>query len=126
MFGICASGMVMASQSNAWLMRRLGPETQIKWVGLGAIGAAGFLTLTVLLHLASVPVMAFGAFLLFAAQGISMTPASVTALDTQGANAGAAAALMGALQLATGSAISGAVSALFPPESIVLVGTQLG
>jgi hypothetical protein len=33
---------------------------------------------------------------------------------------------MGALQLATGSAISGAVSALFPPESIVLVGTQLG
>ena len=125
MFGVCASGMVMSSQSNAWLMRRLGAETQLKWVGLGAIAAAGFLTLAVLLHVASVPVMALGAFCLFAAQGISMTPASVTALDTQGANAGAAAALMGALQLATGSAISGAVSALFPPESIVLVGTQL-
>ncbi len=125
MFGICASGMVASSQANSWLMRRLGAERQLRWVGLFAIAAAVFLTGMVLAHLASLPVMMLGSFLLFAAQGVSMTPASVTALDHQGANAGAAAALMGALQLATGSAISGLVSALFAPQAIVLVGTQL-
>jgi MFS transporter, DHA1 family, multidrug resistance protein len=125
MFGICASGMVMSSQTNSWLMRRLGAERQLRWVGLGAIASAAFLTGSVLLHLAALPVMMLGAFLLFAAQGVSMTPASVTALDHQGDNAGAAAALMGAVQLAIGSAISGIVSALFPPHAIVLVGTQL-
>ena len=125
MFGICASGMVMSSQTNSFLMRRLGAERQLRLVGLAAMGAGLFLTTTVLAHLASLPVMMLGSFLLFASQGVSMTPASVTALDHQGDNAGAAAALMGALQLATGSAISGLVSALFAPEAIVLVGTQL-
>jgi DHA1 family bicyclomycin/chloramphenicol resistance-like MFS transporter len=89
------------------------------------MAAAVFLTGVVLAHLAPLPVMMLGSFLLFAAQGVSMTPASVTALDHQGANAGAAAALMGAVQLATGSAISGLVSALFTPQALVLVGTQL-
>ena len=125
MFGVCASGMVMSSQANSWLMRRLGAERQLRWVGLGAIAAGLFLTTTVLLHVATLPVMMLGAFLLFASQGVSMTPASVTALDHQGDNAGAAAALMGAVQLAVGSAISGGVSALFAPQAIVLVGTQL-
>jgi hypothetical protein len=69
--------------------------------------------------------MMLGAFLLFSAQGVSMTPASVTALDGQGARAGAAAALMGAVQLSVGSAISGFVSAAFAPRSFVLVATQL-
>ena len=125
MFGVCASGMVMSSQANSWLMRRLGAERQLRWVGLAAIAAGLFLTSTVLLHVATLPVMMLGAFLLFASQGVSMTPASVTALDHQGDNAGAAAALMGAVQLAVGSAISGGVSALFAPQAIVLVGTQL-
>jgi len=125
MFGVCASGMVMASQANAWLMRRLGAERQIRLVGLAAVSTALILTTLVLLHLANLPVMMAGAFALFACQGVSMTPASVTALDTQGANAGAAAALMGALQLTTGSAISAVASGLFAPEPIVLVGTQL-
>lgn len=125
MFGVCASGMVMSSQANSWLMRRLGAERQLRWVGLAAIAAGLFLTTTVLLHVATLPVMMLGAFLLFASQGVSMTPASVTALDHQGDNAGAAAALMGAVQLAVGSAISGGVSALYAPQAIVLVGTQL-
>jgi DHA1 family bicyclomycin/chloramphenicol resistance-like MFS transporter len=125
MFGVCASGMVASSQANSWLMRRLGAERQLRWVGLFAMVAAVFLTGMVLAHLAPLPVMMLGSFLLFASQGVSMTPASVTALDHQGANAGAAAALMGAVQLATGSAISGVVSALFAPQALVLVGTQL-
>jgi DHA1 family bicyclomycin/chloramphenicol resistance-like MFS transporter len=125
MFGVCASGMVASSQANSWLMRRLGAERQLRWVGLFAMAAAVFLTGMVLAHLAPLPVMMLGSFLLFASQGVSMTPASVTALDHQGANAGAAAALMGAVQLATGSAISGVVSALFAPQALVLVGTQL-
>ncbi len=125
MFGLCASGMVICSQANATVMRRLGAERQIRLVGLVAVSVAALLTSAVLLHLANLQVMALGAFALFGCQGLSMTPASVTALDNQGANAGAAAALMGAVQLAMGSAISALASALFAPEPIVLVGTQL-
>jgi DHA1 family bicyclomycin/chloramphenicol resistance-like MFS transporter len=125
MFGVCASGMIMASQFNATLMRRLGAERQLKWVSLGAVGVASVLTAGVALGVASLPFMMLGAFLLFSAQGVSMTPASVTALDGQGERAGAAAALMGAVQLAVGSTISGFVSAAFAPRSLVLVSTQL-
>jgi DHA1 family bicyclomycin/chloramphenicol resistance-like MFS transporter len=125
MFGVCASGMIMASQFNATLMRRLGAERQLKWVSLGAVGVASVLTAGVALGVASLPFMMLGAFLLFSAQGVSMTPASVTALDGQGERAGAAAALMGAVQLSVGSTISGFVSAAFAPRSLVLVSTQL-
>ena len=125
MFGVCASGMIIASQFNATLMRRLGAERQLKWVSLGAVGVAAVLTAGATFGLASLPFMMLGAFLLFSAQGVSMTPASVTALDGQGERAGAAAALMGAVQLSVGSAISGFVSAAFAPRSLVLVSTQL-
>ena len=63
MFGICASGMVASSQANSWLMRRLGAERQLRWVGLFAIAAAVFLTGMVLAHLASLPVMMLGLWL---------------------------------------------------------------
>lgn len=124
-FGVCASGMIAASQFNAYLMRKIGARKQLAWVTLAAMSISALLCTATALGQMTAPVLMVGVFLLFSCQGMAIAPSSVTALDRHGDRAGAAAALMGALQMAMGSVVSGLVSALFAPSLATLVVTQL-
>ena len=126
MFSFCASGMIIASQFNARLMRTLGARRQLALVSTVAVACASLMAGLAIAGFGSAPVIMAGTFGLFACQGLSLTPASVTALDSHPRTAGAAAALMGATQLACGAVISGLISALCAPTLQTLVLTQLG
>ena len=126
MFSFCASGMIIASQFNARLMRTLGARRQLALVSTVAVASASLMAGLAIAGFGSALMIMAGTFVLFACQGLSLTPASVTALDSHPRTAGAAAALMGATQLAFGALISGLISALCAPTLQTLVLTQLG
>jgi DHA1 family bicyclomycin/chloramphenicol resistance-like MFS transporter len=125
LFGLCATGMIATAQLNATVMRKIGAELQIRLTSATAVGVAVVMLGLVLTNHAPLWVMGLGTFLLFCCQGLNITPTTVTALDSQGANAGSAASLMGTLQMTFGATASGLVSNLFAPHAATLVGAQL-
>jgi len=106
---ICSIGLTQVSPN---LMRRWGPRRLI----VRATGAGILLTAAAApLALAGIGgLVLFQAYsmLLFCVAGLALTPAAVSALDAGSSGAGAAAGLLGTLQLAVTAAASAAVSAL--------------
>ncbi|MBA4090701.1 MAG: adenylate cyclase [Sphingobium sp.] len=114
---------IIATQFAPALMRRLGARPLVTGVALVAIGATGLIALAG----AGAPIALFQAYsmLLFALSGFILTPAAISALDAAAGGAGAAAGLLGTLQLAITAAASAAVS-LLPSVSILPLTGVLG
>ena len=116
LLGMNAITSIAATQFAPGLMRRLGAQKLVIWVNL----AATAITIGVLLYPGHLPLLLLQLYsmLLFAGSGITLTPAAISALDASGQGAGAAAGLLGTLQLAITALASAAVS-LFPSFSIL-------
>jgi DHA1 family bicyclomycin/chloramphenicol resistance-like MFS transporter len=116
---------IVATQFAPGLMRRWGgPKLvlRISAMALALTAALGIWALT-----APVPLPLFQLFTvsLFVASGLMLTPAAITALDAASGGAGAAAGLLGTIQLAITAAASASVS-LFPAFSISPLAGVLG
>lgn len=109
---------IIATQFAPGLMRRLGGRRLIAWVaGSGAAVTAA----AILLALSQgVPLALFQLYsmALFAMAGLMLTPAAVGALDAARSGAGAAAGVLGTIQLAV-TALASAVVSLFPSFSLL-------
>lgn len=110
---------IIATQFAPGLMRRLGVRRLVTIVVLIATVATAAIALAALAsgHLPLAMVQSYS-MLIFAASGLMLTPAAISALDASDQGAGAAAGLLGTLQLGVTAAGSGAVS-LFPSFTIL-------
>jgi DHA1 family bicyclomycin/chloramphenicol resistance-like MFS transporter len=111
---ICSIGL---TQFSPGLMRRWGPRRLI----LSAVGAGVILTLAfglaALSGLSGVILFQVYSMLMFCVAGLALTPAAISALDAGSSGAGAAAGMLGTLQLIITAAASGLLSA-FPAFSL--------
>lgn len=105
---------IVATQAAPRLLQRFGA---VRLAG-SAAGVALAITLLIAL-LGAVPLALFQVFsgLLFIIAGLILTPAATSALDSVGTGIGAAAGLLGTIQLAVTALASAAVS-LWPPVSL--------
>lgn len=110
-FAMNAIGLVGGSQVAPNLMRKLGPARLIL-VGSGVLAAAAvILLLAHLTGLAALVVVLAALFVGFTAMSQISTPAMALALADYGKAAGAAAAVLGSLQIAAGALFSGLLAA---------------
>jgi DHA1 family bicyclomycin/chloramphenicol resistance-like MFS transporter len=111
-FAMNAIGLVGGAQVAPNLMRKLGPARQIL-AASGVLAAATLgLLLAHLMGLATLPVVLALLFIGITAMSQIGTPAMVLALAEYGQAAGAAAAVLGSLQIAAGAVLSGVIAAL--------------
>lgn len=115
---------IVATQFAPGLMRSHGARRLVTGAALVAIGA------TILLALAAgtrapLPLFQLYAMLLFALSGLILTPAATSALDATAGGAGAAAGLLGTLQLAI-TALASATVSLLPSFSVLPLMAVLG
>ena len=111
---VCSIG---STQLSPGLMRRWGPRNVLVRISLaGALltGVAGLLLVSGQLNLILFQVYSM---LLFALAGLLLTPAAISAMDSGKGGAGAAAGMLGALQLVVVAITSAAVS-VFPTFSL--------
>jgi DHA1 family bicyclomycin/chloramphenicol resistance-like MFS transporter len=116
---------IAATQFAPGLMRRLGgPKLVLR---ISAIAFALTATMGLLALRMPIPLPLFQSFTvaLFVMAGLMLTPAAITALDAASGGAGAAAGLLGTIQLVVTAAASAAVS-LFPAFSIRPLAGVLG
>lgn len=109
LLGLASICSIATTQLSPNLMRKHGPRKL-----LGAASAAGVVISLALAGLAAADMLPLGVFqlllmLLFCVVGLVLTPAAVTALDAAQA-AGAAAALLGTMQLAISAVASAAIT----------------
>jgi DHA1 family bicyclomycin/chloramphenicol resistance-like MFS transporter len=113
LFALNAVGLIGAAQFNVWLMRRLG-SGRLLWAGaLVQTAAAVALLAATLTGWDTVPVLAALLFVTLGCQGVLGPTSAVVALEPHAAAAGAASALMGALQFGCGAASSALVSVFY-------------
>ena len=100
-------------------MRRLGVRRLVTTVVLIATVATGGIALAATAS-TQLPLALLQSYsmLIFAVSGLMLTPSAISALDASEQGAGAAAGLLGTLQLGVTAAGSGAVS-LFPSFTII-------
>ena len=128
LLAINAGCSIAATQFAPGLMRRLGGQRLVLRITLVALAATTLMALWA--YRAPVPLAAFQLFsmALFAFAGLMLTPAAITALDATRGGAGAAAGLLGTIQLVVTAVASTAVS-LVPALSIrplvAILGTAL-
>ncbi|WP_121257701.1 multidrug effflux MFS transporter [Nocardioides ferulae] len=108
-FGANAAGMIVGSQVSARLVGRLGPATLLRW-GLLLVGAATVALAAALAWEAPLAVAAGPMWLVLAGLGLSLGNSTALALTPHGADAGSAAALLGASQFLLGAAVPPLVS----------------
>lgn len=127
MFGMNATGFILASQVNAWLLKRISLDRALRAGVYGLVTAALLLLAAALAHPPNgwwlmPPLMAC-----MAALGFTVPNAAAEALQHQGARAGSASALMGTLQFLLG-ALFGAAAAVMvhgspvPLAALILLG----
>jgi DHA1 family bicyclomycin/chloramphenicol resistance-like MFS transporter len=119
-----AAMSIIATQAAPRLLQRYGA---IRLAGTAASVALAATTLVALLGHGTLPLVLFQAFsgLLFVIAGLILTPAATSALDSVGTGIGAAAGLLGTIQLAVTALASAAVS-LWPPTSLMPLTSVLG
>lgn len=109
LFSLNAAAFIGAAQANGWLARRFGLPRVVR------VAVSGFAAVMIInfvltwLGMDSLPGMIALLFIGFAFLGLVIPTTSVLALDRHGDIAGAASALMGALQMMVGSAAMGVV-----------------
>jgi DHA1 family bicyclomycin/chloramphenicol resistance-like MFS transporter len=120
---VCSIGLTQVSPK---LMREWGPRTLI----LRAMGAGVLLTVILggaaLYGVGGVVLFQAYSMLMFCTVGLALTPAAISALDAGKTGAGAAAGMLGTLQLVVTACASGLIS-VFPAFSLApLLGVVLG
>lgn len=115
---------IIATQFAPGLMRRLGARRLVTSVVLIAVIATGGIALAAGAHLPLALLQGYS-MLMFAVSGLMLTPSAISALDASQQGAGAAAGLLGTLQLGVTAAASGAVS-LFPSFTVIPLVSILG
>ena len=115
LLGLAAACSIGSTQLSPNLMRRYGPRRLLRTTTL--VGALLAVLLAALALAAGLSLIALQTIimLMFAAVGLTLTPAAVTALDAAEA-AGAAAALVGTMQLAV-TAVASAALTVFAARS---------
>jgi DHA1 family bicyclomycin/chloramphenicol resistance-like MFS transporter len=116
---------IIATQFAPSLMRRLGARLLVTGVALVAIVATVLIATTGLATTISIGLFQSYSMLLFALAGFILTPAAISALDAAAGGAGAAAGLLGTLQLAITALASAAISIL-PSVSVLPLTGVLG
>ncbi len=122
LFGLNAVALVGASQFAVGAMRRFGPPRLVRiMTGIFATSAITLLVTTGL-GVAGLPLTFLLLFICIGCQGLIFPTVTMLALEPYGAMAGAASAMMGALQFACGAASGAAVSALFNGTGVPMAG----
>lgn len=126
LFALNAVALIGMAQFNVRLMRRLG-SAKLLWAGaiVQTSAACGLLVLTVG-HLDTVPLIAAALFVTLGCQGVLGPTSSVLALESHAKAAGAASALMGALQFGCGAVSSALVSVFFDGTAVPMAGVIAG
>jgi len=124
LFAVNSLGLAVASQVASRLMRRFAPA-RILVVSLPVMAVAGFAAATAAaLDLGLAPVVA-GTFVFLSGAGLSFPCIQVTALAPHGAEAGTAAALLGAINFGFAS-IAAPVVGAFGTATAVPMGLAMG
>lgn len=118
MFGINACGLIAASQLNMFLLRRHDMTTLLQAGLFVAAGAGIFLSTLAWLHMLTLPLLLAGFFVFTSSMGLIAPNGGAAALADQGAKAGTASALMGALQF-TLATLAGASMSLWHDGSVI-------
>jgi DHA1 family bicyclomycin/chloramphenicol resistance-like MFS transporter len=124
-FGSNAFGLIAASQINARLLRRHDMIFLLRAALFVVAGAGLFLTTLAVLQLLTLPLLLGGLFVFISSLGFISPNASAAALAKQGAEAGAASALMGALQFSLAT-LAGASMSLWHDGSVLPLAGVLG
>jgi DHA1 family bicyclomycin/chloramphenicol resistance-like MFS transporter len=116
---------IATTQVSPNLMKRWGPRNVL--IRISAAGLALTTSFAALIMSGQVNLISFQLFsmAIFALAGLLLTPAAISALDAGTGGAGAAAGLLGALQLAV-TALASAVVTIFPAFSLAPLVTVLG
>ena len=124
-FGLNAAGLIAASQTNPWLLRRYSPQRVLS-TAVG-VGMASTLTLVVAAMLGA-PLWAVlvPLFVTVAVCGFSFPNAPALALSRHGEAAGTAAALLGSAQFGIAAAVAPMVGALGTDSAVPMAGVILG
>ena len=123
-FGLNAAGLIAASQTNPWLLRRYSPQQVLSTAV--AVGMLSTLTLVVMAALAA-PLWAVlvPLFVTVAVCGFSFPNAPALALSRHGEAAGTAAALLGSAQFGIAAAVAPLVGALGTESAVPMAGVML-
>lgn len=124
LFAVNSIGLAVSSQAASRLMRRFAPP-RILAVSLPLMAAAGFTAAaSAVLDLGLVPVVA-STFVFLSSAGLSFPCIQVTALAPHGAEAGTAAALLGAINFGLAS-LSAPIVGVFGTGSAIPMGLGMG
>jgi DHA1 family bicyclomycin/chloramphenicol resistance-like MFS transporter len=112
LFGMNALALIIPSQANATLIRRIGGPRLVRWSALLYALAGTLLLVATLTHQDSLPVTIL--FIVLCIAGISMIAptGSLIALETKASVAGAASAMIGSLRFVFG-ALAGVLISVF-------------
>lgn len=128
-FGANAVGLIVASQCNGWLLRRLRAERIVRTTLSVFTAAALVLLLAVTTHSGGVWAVAVMLFICISSLGFSFPNTTAAAMAPFGDRAGMASALMGTLQFAAAAAAGSAVGQLNDgtpvPMALVIAGCGL-
>jgi DHA1 family bicyclomycin/chloramphenicol resistance-like MFS transporter len=111
-FGAGAVGLVVATQLNAWLLRRLPPQRILVAAMLVGATASLVLVASTVTGLGGLPGMLVPLWLTVATIGLVFPNTPALAMSRHGAVAGTAAALLGAVQFGVGGAAAPLVGLL--------------
>ncbi|HEX3757226.1 MAG TPA: multidrug effflux MFS transporter [Kofleriaceae bacterium] len=124
LFGANAAGYIAMSQLNARLLRAHAPRTLLTAGVTGLAGAGAVLTAGALAGLGTAATE-LGCLMLMSSLGFVLPNAVALALDSQGRQAGNAAAWLGALQFGLSAVASSAVAALTDDSALPAGATVL-
>jgi DHA1 family bicyclomycin/chloramphenicol resistance-like MFS transporter len=121
-FGIIAVGLVLASQLNGFLVRRIHPHEIFRWVLVVAAITGSLLFVTARTGIGGFPAMLVLLFAFVSCNGFSFPNATALALAPHGNVAGSAAAVLGCVQFALGGLGGSLVSSLDNGSAMPMVG----
>ena len=121
-FGAIAIGLVLASQCNGFLVRRVHPHIIFRWVLVVAAVAGTILFLNTQFHLGGFVGLLIPLGTFICCNGFSFPNATALALAPHGRVAGSAAAVLGCVQFAIGGIGGSLVSALDNGTAMPMVG----
>jgi DHA1 family bicyclomycin/chloramphenicol resistance-like MFS transporter len=129
-FGAIAVGLVLASQLNGFLVRRIHPNRIFRVVLMVAAAAGVTLFLTAKTGVGGFPGILIALFIFVACHGFSFPNATALALAPHGKSAGSAAAMLGCIQYVLGGLGGALVSYLdngtaMPMVSVIAVAAIL-
>ena len=126
LFGVNSLGLIIATQLNARLVRRVRPQ----WIVAGALVVASAAAALMLVFAATGALGIYGIavplFVILTSVGFTMPNIPVLALARHSRSAGTAAALLGAMNFAVGAVSAPLVGAFGTGSAVPMAGVMLG